>query len=490
MNQTHLRKDSTCPALQQGKLRLYNMRFCPYGHRVRLVLEAKKIPYDIVYINIRDKPEWYFQINPAGKVPSIETEYGDCVYESLILAEYLDEKYPGKFLNSTDPMQKAKDKMLVEAFSKVIQEMYKMYLNADIEVFEKILNELGGFETEITSRGKVFFGGDSPRMLDYMIWPWIERIGVLKFLGGNEFVLTEHRFPELIAWRQRMQNDEAVAATYLEPELYAKYFDSLKAGKPDFDLCLKYINLTRYYWPALNVDYCYGSSCPPLEEGKLRLYGMNFCPFTQRVRIVLKAKNAPHDIVNINLKNKPDWLSKVHPEGKVPALDTGDKVLVESLDIADFIDEKYPDPPLYPSDPELKSKDKEFIQKFGKVIGATSRAIYNKENLPLDEYMTDILEPLEEFEAELANRGSTFFGGENPGMLDYMMWPWSERSKVPSALQDKEFTFPKEKFPTLVAWREAMKEVEAVKETITPMEIHVKFLKGYFGGDNPEYDNL
>jgi hypothetical protein len=35
-------------------------------------------------------------------------------------------------------------------------------------------------------------------------------------------------------------------------------------------------------------------------------------------------------------------------------------------------------------------------------------------------------------------------------MLDYIMWPWSERSKVPSLLQDKEIHFPKEKFPKLV----------------------------------------
>jgi len=37
-------------------------------------------------------------------------------------------------------------------------------------------------------------------------------------------------------------------------------------------------------------------------------------------------------------------------------------------------------------------------------------------------------------------------------MLDYMMWPWSERSKVPSALHDKKFQFPTEKFPKLVKY--------------------------------------
>lgn len=40
-----------------------------------------------------------------------------------------------------------------------------------------------------------------------------------------------------------------------------------------------------------------------------------------------------------------------------------------------------------------------------------------------------------------------------------------------------------------VAWREAMKDVPAVKDSITPLETHVKFLKGYFGAD-PVFDNL
>ncbi|XP_021942858.1 pyrimidodiazepine synthase-like isoform X1 [Zootermopsis nevadensis] len=231
------------------------------------------------------------------------------------------------------------------------------------------------------------------------------------------------------------------------------------------------------------------SACPPMKDGEVRLYGMRFCPFTQRVRIVLNAKNIPHNVVNINLKNQPEWYFKIHPDGKVPALDTGNEVVLESLDIADFLDEKFPDPPLYPNDPELKSRDKEFIKKFGKVVGATSRALHNTDNLPVEEYLKDILEPLEEFEAELTNRGTTFFGGDNPGMLDYIMWPWSERSKVPSALQDKEFHFQKEKFPTLVAWRDAMKDVNAVRDTITSLETHVKFLKGYSGA-NPEFDNL
>lgn len=43
---------------------------------------------------------------------------------------------------------------------------------------------------------------------------------------------------------------------------------------------------------------------------------MEYCPYAHRVRLVLKAKNIPHDIVNINLINQPEWYFKIHPQGK------------------------------------------------------------------------------------------------------------------------------------------------------------------------------
>lgn len=39
---------------------------------------------------------------------------------------------------------------------------------------------LSVFENELSRRGTTFFGGDQPAMLDYMIWPWIERFPAFK----------------------------------------------------------------------------------------------------------------------------------------------------------------------------------------------------------------------------------------------------------------------------------------------------------------------
>lgn len=50
-----------------GKLRLFAMRFCPYAHRSVLVLNAKNVPYDLVFVNLDSKPDWLYNFSPRGK---------------------------------------------------------------------------------------------------------------------------------------------------------------------------------------------------------------------------------------------------------------------------------------------------------------------------------------------------------------------------------------------------------------------------------------
>lgn len=104
------------------------MRFCPYAQRAHLVLDAKKIPYHTAYINLKEKPEWLTQKSPLGKVPALElpSVKGDPLIESLIIADYLDEQYPQNPLNSKDPLQRARDKILVERFNGFITPFYRL----------------------------------------------------------------------------------------------------------------------------------------------------------------------------------------------------------------------------------------------------------------------------------------------------------------------------------------------------------------------------
>lgn len=76
--------------------------------------------YEIVNINTKVKPEWFFSKNPLGLVPVLEKD-DKIVYESAICNEYLDEAYSdhGPRLFPSDPYAKARMQMLMESCTKV-----------------------------------------------------------------------------------------------------------------------------------------------------------------------------------------------------------------------------------------------------------------------------------------------------------------------------------------------------------------------------------
>ena len=74
-------------------LKLISFKICPFVQRVTALLEAKNIPYEVEFISLRDKPEWFLDISPNGQVPVLVTEKGEALCESEAIIEYLEEAY-------------------------------------------------------------------------------------------------------------------------------------------------------------------------------------------------------------------------------------------------------------------------------------------------------------------------------------------------------------------------------------------------------------
>ncbi len=83
----------------------------------------------------------------------------------------------------------------------------------------------------------------------------------------------------------------------------------------------------------------------------LTLYDAPRCPYCARVRIVLAEKDIPHETVVIDLADRPGWLYEKNPSGKVPVVEEDGWVLPESAVIAEYLEERYPEPALLPADP-------------------------------------------------------------------------------------------------------------------------------------------
>lgn len=223
-----------------GNPRLYSMRFCPYAQRAHLVLTAKNIPFNVAYINPDDKPKWLAKVSPTLKVPVLEMpEENATIAESLVIADFIDEKYPQNPLHSKNPIQKARDRMLMERFNEFIKPFHRivtMYKKDEAPAaLDDIFKTLDIFEDELRTRNTMFFGGHNPGMLDYMIWPWIERTAMFKIMIGEKSELDKKRFSELLRWQDEMMKDKAVKDHYISAEDHHKFFMLKQANNPDYD---------------------------------------------------------------------------------------------------------------------------------------------------------------------------------------------------------------------------------------------------------------
>ncbi|KAJ6669118.1 hypothetical protein lerEdw1_007927 [Lerista edwardsae] len=218
-------KRSPAPGpVPEGLIRVYSMRYCPFAERTLLVLKAKGINHEIVNINLKNKPDWLFEKNPFGLVPVLETSKGQLIYESPITCEYLDEAYPGKKLYPADPFAKASQKMLLEQFSKLPPLCYKHILaikhgEDTSAVKNEFCEQLLKLEEILINQKTKFFGGNSVSMIDYLIWPWFERIEPFQLHDCLEHT------PALKHWVEAMKLDPAVKATMKDTQKFQGFFD-------------------------------------------------------------------------------------------------------------------------------------------------------------------------------------------------------------------------------------------------------------------------
>ena len=69
-----------------SELKLISHHLCPYVQRARIVLEEKSVPHELEFVDLADKPDWFLEISPLGKVPVLLVD-GQPLFESVVIAE-------------------------------------------------------------------------------------------------------------------------------------------------------------------------------------------------------------------------------------------------------------------------------------------------------------------------------------------------------------------------------------------------------------------
>src|SRR5438034_7293764 len=94
------------------------------------------------------------------------------------------------------------------------------------------------------------------------------------------------------------------------------------------------------------------------------LYDATRCPYCARVRIALAEKGVEYETVEIDLDDRPSWIYEKNPLGRVPVLEEDAFVLPESAVINEYLEERYPEPPLWPADAAERALGRLLVFRF------------------------------------------------------------------------------------------------------------------------------
>jgi glutathione S-transferase len=121
-------------------VKLYDAARCPYCARVRIALAEKGIDYEGVEIDLRDRPDWIYELNPSGKVPVLDD--GFVLPESAVIMEYLEERYPDRPLLPEEPAARAQARLRVFRFDELLGDDYYAFRRGDANDLATRLDDL------------------------------------------------------------------------------------------------------------------------------------------------------------------------------------------------------------------------------------------------------------------------------------------------------------------------------------------------------------
>jgi glutathione S-transferase len=210
-------------------MKLYQFFASPFPTRVRLMLYAKGIPFEIVeppgFGSSKLPKGDYLKLNPLGRVPTLVLDDGRALPESEVICEYLEESFPSPPLLPADPWQRAQVRLLTR-----ISDIY--LLMAMVPLFDslatkpsdwdrgviraaldKVAEALGALEVYIGING--YAVGPSLTVADGALAPML----ILAEEWAPSVFGTDpplHRFPKLSAYWRSVQADPIVSRVVRE----------------------------------------------------------------------------------------------------------------------------------------------------------------------------------------------------------------------------------------------------------------------------------
>eukprot|EP00899_Mesostigma_viride_P016408 jgi/Mesvir1/24769/Mv22024-RA.1 len=141
---------------------------CPFSHRVLLTLHEKKIPFEEKYVDLTNKPQWFLDINPEGKVPALRWDGKEVVTDSDVITQKLEERYPEPSLKTPESSASVGAKLFPAFVQFLTTPRGSPEEQGKLDAF---LAELRAINQHLNTTGRPFLGGEKVSAADLALIP-------------------------------------------------------------------------------------------------------------------------------------------------------------------------------------------------------------------------------------------------------------------------------------------------------------------------------
>jgi len=226
-----------------SKLRLIQSEVCPYAQRTHMCLLEKSLDFEVIEIDLGSKPAWFEEISTYSKVPV--RQHDDLkLYESSIINEYLEYRYPEPALLPEQPAERAFARIWIDfdnvkfvpTFYRVLleQEPVRQQQLTDDVIAQLMLLESDGLRDK---RDGPFWFGRKISLVDIAIYPHFERLGVLASYRNIEIPPSCTKLLEWIAaMKERASSRKTAHDDAYHIQAYRRYADGTARGATARDM--------------------------------------------------------------------------------------------------------------------------------------------------------------------------------------------------------------------------------------------------------------
>jgi glutathione S-transferase len=189
------------------RLKLISFDICPYVERARIALLEKDLPHEVEFIDLANKPAWFLEISPMGRVPVLLVDNRP-IFESMVINEFLNELKPDPPLFPLDAVSRAEGRGWIVFANDVVMPaggaaMLAIAGGARGDALGAPLAALAGafdkLERQLVRGEGPFFLGQDFSLVDASYAPFLRRWRNAEGWGVAEARLLA-RFPRLTAW--------------------------------------------------------------------------------------------------------------------------------------------------------------------------------------------------------------------------------------------------------------------------------------------------